>query len=194
MFRKIHPSVGACPGTLMIAADALPSRIRAVRYGPDAVRDDVCDDLSRLEEWLAEAPVAWIDIQGLGNEPLLRKLAESLSIHPLRMEDVVNVPQRPKVELSGDHLLVIFRAVRAARAPSGAALSQISLFMTDRYVQTFQEGYDDALEPVRARIHRENARLRQHGTDYLEPAAPIQAAVFDHDRRVPLPDRSRRVA
>ena len=38
-------------------------------------------------------------------------LADLFSIHPLAMEDIVNVPQRPKAELYGDQQLIICRAV-----------------------------------------------------------------------------------
>ena len=55
----------------------------------------------------------WIDVQGLGDEKLLHGLAELFAIHPLALEDVANVPVRPKTE-SYDRQLLIKSSIRAS--------------------------------------------------------------------------------
>ena len=57
--------------------------------------------------------VTWIDVQGLGDEPLLRRIGEIFGIHPLALADVVNVPQRPEGRgVRGHDLVIIARMVR----------------------------------------------------------------------------------
>src|SRR5688572_5467514 len=98
MFFKRHPSVGARPGTLVVPASAQPPRITATEYAADHATTVEITDVEQLRPYLTGTTSVWIDIQGLGDERLLRALGELFSIHPLALEDVVNAPQRPKVE------------------------------------------------------------------------------------------------
>jgi len=36
--------------------------------------------------------VSWVDVQGLGSEDILQRLGQVFELHPLVLEDVVNVP------------------------------------------------------------------------------------------------------
>jgi magnesium transporter len=166
MFRKQHPAAGARPGTLLIAADAPPPRIQAVRYNREVVHEETLQDLSRLSRPTSSSSVLWLDVQGFGDEKLLQIIARRFGIHPLAMEDVVNVPQRPKVEIYGDQLLIITRSL-ALPGRLQIEASQISIILGPNYVLTFQERYGDLLMPVRQRLARRSARLRRNGSDYL---------------------------
>ena len=166
MFRKQHPEIGARPGTLVISSDALPSRIRVVQYSRDKVREERIRDVAALEGRIDSQSITWVDVQGLGSADAMQALARIFKIHPLAMEDVVNSPQRPKAEPYDQSLLVIFRAVQMC-GPLQIELEQVSLIVGPNYVLTFHDRYDDVLDPVRRRIRRTGARLRQHGSDYL---------------------------
>ncbi len=176
MFKKRHPKVGSRPGTLVIPASALPSRVRIVQYSADSVREETLEDVTHIKEHLDEGKVTWIDVCGLGNEQTLRQLAEIFSIHPLAMEDIVNIPQRPKAELYGDQQVIICRAVSMASQAMGKD-EQVSILLGSNYVITFQEDYSDPLEPVRQRIHIFDSHLRQNGADYL--AYAVLDAIVD---------------
>ena len=45
----------------------------------------------------------WIDVLGLNDSDTLKQLANKFSIHPLIMEDVINVDHLPKCEFSESH-------------------------------------------------------------------------------------------
>ncbi len=176
MFKKRHPKVGARPGTLMIPADALPPQVRLIQYAPDFVREELIDDIAHIEEHLSEASVTWINVCGLGDEKTLRQLADIFSVHPLAMEDIVNVPQRPKAELYDDQQLIVCRAV-CLMGESSIQDEQVSMLLGPNYVITFQEDYSDPLSSVRQRIQIADSRLRQSGSDYL--AYAILDAIVD---------------
>ena len=57
----------------------------------------------------------WVNVQGLGDEALLRELAEIFTIHPLALEDVANLPVRPKSESYDLHLLIVTQIPRLGR-------------------------------------------------------------------------------
>ena len=102
IFTKQHPQVGSKPGTLVIPDEAPEPRIRLISYGPAGVEDKECgaDTLNQLSEAFADETVTWIDIQGFGDKQLVREIGKTFRLHPLLLEDVVNVPQRPRVSLT----------------------------------------------------------------------------------------------
>lgn len=166
IFSKLHPEVGARPGTLVINEDAPPPKIRVMQFTPtDATEKDVTDPESLRSAHDPDA-VTWVDVQGFGNEDLIRQVADVFSLHPLVVEDIVNVPQRPKAEPYNDQMLIIVRMVKT-KGPGEIDMEQVSIVLGKHYVLTFQERYGDVLDPVRQRIRAGNVRIRGEGTDYL---------------------------
>ena len=165
-FQKRHTRVGARPGTLVIAEDASHPRIHVIQYTESDLKEYDVTGPSKLDACLARPGVTWVDVCGLGDETTLRRIGEIFDLHPLALEDVVNVPQRPKVEAYDAHLLLITRMVM----PAGEATletEQVSVFVGRNYVLTFQERYGDVFDPVRKRIFRGGGPIRKFGADYL---------------------------
>jgi len=165
MFRKRHTPVGAKPGTLMINAHAARPNIRVMKYRPDHLEETDVAAVTELRELLDENSVCWIDVQGLGDETTLRALGELFSIHPLALEDIVNVPQRPKVERFDGHTLCITHMVLTGK--DGIELEQVGAFVGANYVLTFQERRGDVFDAVRHRIRQGGPVFRSLGPGYL---------------------------
>ena len=107
LFDYAYEQPGSIPGTLNIEEDAKPSEIVLIDYNAD-----YANHLSNLtpEEcgnYLDTNSVSWVDVQGLGSADILKRLGKVFGLHPLILEDVVNVPQRPKVEDYPDQLVII---------------------------------------------------------------------------------------
>jgi len=166
IFRKRHPPVGSAPGTLVVPEDAPPPRIHVIVFNREEVRELNVTDPDQLPGLVEADHVTWIDVQGLGNEALLRRIGEHFKIHPLALEDVVNTPQRPKAEEYDDHLLLITRMVRMLSA-FDIQREQVAFFVGTGYVLSFQETYGDVLDAVRHRIRDARTPVRQHGSDFL---------------------------
>jgi magnesium transporter len=192
LFQKRHPPVGATPGTLLVPEDALPPRIYVMQYDAAEFTEQTVDDVELLPGLLHPNKVTWIDVQGLGNEALLRRLAELFNIHLLALEDVVNTPQRPKAEEYDDHLLLITRMVRLL-SPNEIDREQVAIFVGSNYVLSFQEHYGDILDPVRNRVRDPRTPTRHHLSDFLGYALldtivdgyyPIMEALSDRLERL----------
>lgn len=175
MFRKRHTPVGAKPGTLMINSHAQRPTIRVMKYKPDHLEEHDIAAVAELKDLFEENTVCWIDVQGLGDEKVLREFAELFSIHPLALEDVVNVPQRPKIERFDEHTLCITRM--ALLRDEGIEPEQVSLFVGPNYVLTFQERCGDVFDPVRIRLRQGGSVIRCSGPSYL--AYALLDAVID---------------
>jgi magnesium transporter len=189
LFRKRHPKVGARPGTLMIGDQAVPPVIRMIVYNLAQVREQKIDDVEQLAVALEDHEVTWVDVQGFGDEALIRRIGEIFQIHPLALEDIVNMPQRPKTESYEGQTLIITRMTRITDAHA-IDMEQVSILMGKGYVLTFQERYGDILDPVRERIrHGKGRPIRRSGSDYLSYAIvdtiidgyyPVIESIGDH--------------
>ncbi len=170
--RRAPP--GASPGTLIADPSAAAPRIRLIAYGPDALEDH---DVARVEELnsvIGEWPVTWINVDGLADLDLIRRLGELFGIHGLALEDVVNVHQRPKVEQYEDHAFIVTRMIHGEQAPES---EQIALFLGEHFLLTFQERSGDCFDPVRERLRQRRGRIRERKADYL--AYALLDAVID---------------
>ena len=166
--RTLHrPSPGSVPGTLVVPPGALPPKFHRIVFGPEFFEE--CEiDLGKLEKSLKPATgrVVWLDVQGLGDIAALQRIGDALGVHPLTLEDIAHVHQRPKVEEFDDSLFVAIREIR--RGENGEVNNeQISLVLKDRVLVTFQEHYGDGFEPVRKRLRDSKGAVRSSGADYL---------------------------
>lgn len=165
-FQKRHPEVGARPGTLVIPEQAPVPVIRIIQYRPDDVTNADAETIEQIQELLTEEGVTWVDVQGFGNPSLMQQIGDLFKLHPLLLEDVVNAPQRPKVEEFGEQLLIIVRMV-SVKDGMQIDMEQVSIVVGRNYVLTFQERYGDVLDPVRRRIRSGIGIMRKRGPDYL---------------------------
>jgi magnesium transporter len=149
---------------LMVDPEAPRSQLHVFAYGPEQLTDRPLADVSEIPSLRATNPVTWVNVDGLGDEAVLRGLGEMFELHRLALEDVVNVHQRPKVERYGE---VYFVVIRMPRGATPLETEQVSLFLGKEFVLTFQEAVGDCLDPVRQRLRQGGPRLRQGGPDYL---------------------------
>ena len=161
-----RPEVGARPGTLHIAAESPPPRIRLITYTAEGHEERAIAAPDELIAALARPGVHWIDVQGHGDEAVLQRLGEIFTIHPLALEDVVHVHVRPKAEPYDEQLLLIIRML-SMPAPATVEADHVGLILGSNWVVSFQQHYGDVLDPVRDRIRRGGRYLRTHGADYL---------------------------
>ncbi len=161
--RRTPP--GAAPGSVVVDPRFPKPTIRVISYGPEAIVEKENVEIAKLSSYLGKNAVVWIDVAGLGDEAALKKIAETFSLHPLALEDVAHVDQRAKVEEYGEHLL--FVVARLVTKDERFHTEQISLFVGDGFVLSFQERSGDSFQQVRERLRGGRGRMRSMGPDYL---------------------------
>ncbi|MBD2183076.1 magnesium/cobalt transporter CorA [Aerosakkonema funiforme] len=169
---------GSLPGTLDLEADAPPPIIVLIDYNEaKATRVEVQTPEACLP-YLDTESVSWVDVLGLGNEDIWRRMGQVFNLHPLVLEDVVNVPQRPKVEDVDSQLVIIARMVMPKESGFGFYSEQVSFVLGKYYLLTVQEEPErDCFQPVRDRIRANKGTIRQRGADYL--ACTLLDAIID---------------
>lgn len=167
LFRKRRTKAGARPGTLVIPREAPPPKLHTFTYDHGAVREADPQNVDDLTALMAEDAVTWLDVQGFGDRPLIEQIGQFFELHPLLLEDVVNVPQRPKAEDYSDQFLLIVRMVRIDEETGEIDSEQVAIVFSDRWVLTFQEKPGDILQPVRRRLRSGKGLIRTKGAGYL---------------------------
>ncbi len=161
--KRSHPP-GTLPGTLVAHAEADAAPVQIFLFSYDTQR---CEERVLRPEEIAtlsvpENGVLWLDIWGLSDPGVVKSVGDRFGFHPLALEDVLNIPQRPKVDRYENHLLIVLREVRYPEETE-----QVSLFLSDRLVVTFQERAGDPFDSIRDRLRKGLGKLRSEGADYL---------------------------
>ncbi|QXD14802.1 magnesium/cobalt transporter CorA [Rhodocaloribacter litoris] len=177
--KKRSKKLGLPPGTLVPLEERTePVTFQVFDYGPDTFAEHT---FSRVDEVLAyrDSPtVTWINVDGVHDVEVIRRLGEHFGLHPLVQEDIASTEQRPKVEPYEDYLFIVVRMLRFNPARQQLDAEQVSLIVGTGYVLSFQERPGDVLDPVRHRLRNGLGRLRRNGADYL--AYALLDVIVDH--------------
>ena len=165
---------GSSPGTLTVDPAAPPPTLHVIAYGPEAVIEEERPELDRVHELSQRHPATWLNVDGLGSADTIAGIGKLFDLHPLALEDVLNVEHRPKVESYGNFFFLVLRMPLAA---DRLETEQISIFLGRNFVVTFQEQAGDCFDPVRERLRAGRPRIRGGGPDYL--AYAIIDAIVD---------------
>ncbi|WP_332667059.1 magnesium/cobalt transporter CorA [Aeromicrobium sp.] len=106
----------------------------------DGVRENTGSDTESLDAALAALgrdDFLWI---GIGNPTSdeLHRVAGSLSLHPLAVEDALEAHQRPKVEQYEDHLFMSIRTV--AYSDDDITTHEVNIFLGKNFLLTVRHG------------------------------------------------------
>jgi magnesium transporter len=162
--RRRATKPGLPPGTLIVDPSAPRPLINLTGYGPETLVERQIEDLDEITRAMAEFPVVWVNVIGLGDVAIIEQLGKLFKLHRLTLEDVVNVDQRPKVEQYDAYLFIVARMPTLAERLS---TEQFSMFLGSNFVLTFDEHPGDCLKPVRERLRNKRGRIRDVGADYL---------------------------
>ncbi len=156
---------GSDSGLIAPSAEAQAPVIRVITYDRDhySRKDNV--SINQLDSLINRNQFAWVDIDGVGDAQIVRRVGELFRLHDLALEDAVNVHQRAKVEAFEDHLFIVSRMVSSHQGH--LETEQIAIFLGQNYVVTFQERVGDCLDPVRNRLSRADSPVRKRGPEYL---------------------------
>jgi len=178
LFDYAYEQAGSIPGTLNIEEDADIPDIILIDYNHDRATRFNNLTPEACAEYLNTDSVSWVDVKGLGSENILQRLGKVFDLHPLVLEDIVNVPQRPKVEDYPQQLVIITQMVVPKPSREGFWLEQVSLVVGKNYLLTVQEKPEkDCFLPVRRRIKFNKGSIRDMGADYL--AYALWDAIID---------------
>ena len=119
----------------------------------------------------ADGGFVWLGIAEPSAEEF-ELIARKFGLHELAVEDAVKAEQRPKVELFGDTLLVVVKAVTHPDPAHGIEVGELLLFVNAGFIITVRHG-EGELSSVRERVER-RPDLLARGTGV------VLYAILDH--------------
>jgi magnesium transporter len=142
----------------------LTMKIQAVRYSPHVQKRKALKDLNQATSLMDDETVLWIDISQPDAKGL-KPLHSVFNIHPLSLEDVLETPQRPKVEEYNDYIFIVSHYLRFVKGDID--VSQLSVFLGDGWVITVHKKDIPQLKVMEKKIMEGRPGAVSRGGDAL---------------------------
>ena len=159
--------------------DPSPAVITCVDYGPNVLEQHEVKDLGSFLKNTSPpegASVRWINVAGLKDMKAMEAVARYFDLHPLIVEDLLDVTHRPKCEenlafgedRTGTDLPQLFITMRLIHLlDNHVGAETINVLISASTVISFQQSHEDAWEPIRNRLRKSDSRLRSADTSFL---------------------------
>jgi magnesium transporter len=164
LFSKRYHQPGTRPGMLAEPASEIFT-LDLLNYDENSINEKSNIDVHECHSFIGTDKVTWMHIQGDPPHDTLLSLAKTLDIHDLYIEDIVNLGQRPKVELNEEQIF----AILSLPVDNGGSvqLEQVSLYLTQNTVVSFCSGSVNPFSKIITRLKSGVGKLRKRKADYL---------------------------
>lgn len=146
-----------------------PEQINLYVYDYDAenLYEEKLKEVKDVLRYKHSSGVTWINIDGIRRKDI-EEICAHFQIHPLVMEDIMSIGQRPKVDEIEGVIFCLLNMLYFNEKDSAVETEQISIVLGKQFVLSFQEDASrDVFNPLRDKIQFRSNKLRQSGTDYL---------------------------
>ncbi|HNX48080.1 MAG TPA: magnesium/cobalt transporter CorA [Methanomassiliicoccales archaeon] len=170
-FMKKHHSkkTGMPPGSVIYVGDGSPSptEVSVIDYTEADVLEKKGITFDECMMMRDNPSITWINFSGLADVEQIKKVGDIFGLHPLVMEDILHMGQRPKLELYDKYVYLVVKMIYRGDNGKEVTYEQLSIVMGKNYVLTFQEREGDVFNSIRERVKGNKGRLRKSGADYL---------------------------
>ena len=165
--KRISKKIGMMPGAVVYVGQEReePPVIEVISYTPDEISEKSFNRAEDCFEYRDNGELSWINVSGVHDVEMVKKICDHYGIHALIQEDIVNTGLRPKFDYHDKTAFVSLKMLIANA--EGIQSEQVSIAFGEGYVLSFQEKPGDVLDPVRERIQRLATRVRFMKSDYL---------------------------
>lgn len=119
-------------------------------------------DISRFDD---TSHIHWLNVYGLHQPDEIAELCNTLDIHSLVIQDILDVNQRPKFQEFDSFCFLTIKSI-VPESPE-METEQISFVFGKNYLISFQEKETDYFDHLRFRLREKKGILREMGPDYL---------------------------
>ncbi|WP_242206134.1 magnesium/cobalt transporter CorA [Aestuariivivens insulae] len=160
--------LGQIPGSIIYTGEKAKQKLSIELF--DFNKEQYVEkELQNVEESFSfklSDSTTWINLNGLNHVNDIETLGTHYNLHPLVLEDIVNISHRPKIDEYDDYLFVIVKMLHYD-ANESMVSEQVSFVLGKNYVLSFQEAEGDVFDNVRDRIRFAKGRVRHMQADYL---------------------------
>ncbi len=169
--QKLSEKSGLPPGSLVYFGDQSDNQVEIsitlIDYNMNECTENVINNIEDCAKYIDTPTVTWINVCGITDTTLIKKIGKIFGIHQLVLEDILNTTHRPKIEVYDDYLYTVIKMITHEEATEELKFEQVSIITLSNLVITLQEVQGDVFDSVRKRIRDKRLRIRKKGTDYL---------------------------
>ncbi|NJL74932.1 MAG: magnesium/cobalt transporter CorA [Saprospiraceae bacterium] len=170
MSKKKGQRSGMSPGSVIFTGDRKVEKINIhyLEFNADGFNNQMLDNISitNVVRPLTNL-VQWYDVRGLHDTLLIQEIGHAFDLHPLMLEDIVNIHERPKLDEYDNGIFIQLKCITFDRTSHSIQTEHVSIFFGADFVLSFQEDDYDLFYKVRERITSPKSRLRKRKSDYL---------------------------
>jgi len=168
MKRKAKTS-GHPPGTVVFTGEKKVENVQVtlIEYDERVSEEKEIRNVADFVPARKKPSVSWINVNGLHDTRLIETFGERFGLHPLVLEDIVNIDHRPKVDEFEGYLFIVLKMITYRNDRNKIDIEHVSLVVGNNFVLSFQEREGDVFGQIRERIHMAKGRIRKMGADYL---------------------------
>lgn len=161
--------IGLPPGTLVYTGEKEKEqvKIKLFEYDQNEFVEKEILNIENIFPCRDNDKISWINIDGIHNLEVMEKIQNHFNIHPLAMEDILHITQRPKMEAYDDYLFIVLRMLFYDEPLRVLKSEQVSFILGKNFLITFLEDEGDVFDPVRDRIRKAGAKIKSSGSDFL---------------------------
>jgi magnesium transporter len=158
--------IGAPPGTLFYTGEQSgPVKITLIEFNEQELIEREFFDIEECFSHVKPEMVKWINVEGVHDVDLIARIGQQFDLHPLTLEDIAHIEQRPKFEDYEHYLLTVMKMIMY---DTRVQAEQLTLILLKNMVISFQEPQGgDAFDIIRTRLRQAKGRVRKMGADYL---------------------------
>ena len=178
MDKLRYPPPGTAPATLIVPPEYQGQQpvLSLIEYDAHSIEERKIETMDELLPCLDNDKVSWINVDGLGDPEFFQRLGRQFRIHPLALEDIFNIGQRPKMD-EYDRQLFIVLDMAYENKKEEVVFEQVCIVLAENFVITIQEDPGDVFDAVRQRLRDGGGNARFMKADYL--AYALIDAVID---------------
>ncbi len=146
-----------------------PEEIKIFVYDYDAntLNEREINTLKECFVFLKTPSISWINVDGL-KKVEIEQICERFGIHPLIIEDILSVGQRPKMDEIEGVVFCLLNMLYYNETQHVVETEQISIVLGKNFVLTFQEDASkDVFNPLRDKLRLNSSKIRHSGVDFL---------------------------
>ena len=177
---RASKKLGLRPGSVVYVGDERTEKVNIsiIDYTETEYQEKIASTVEECYPFKDSDSVTWINVDGIHDPEIVKKIGDHFGMHDLVMEDIVNTGQRPKMEESSDSIFIVLKMIYRTDGDDDLKAEQVSVLFGANWVITFQETGEDVFDFVRQRLKKTVPRVRFMNSDYL--GYSLVDAVVDH--------------
>lgn len=136
-------------------------------YNPGEIHEYHYTNIEPTFKFKDNRCISWINLDGI-RKPDIELICDHFGIHPLLVEDILSVGQRPKMDEVEGVLFCLLNMLYYNADKNIVETEQISIVLGSDFVLSIQEDSSrDVFNPLRVKLSLSNSKIRQRGADYI---------------------------